>query len=94
MTTLERGYISLTIDGAKRIASQDHYWVEIASDFTLKGSVFTPGIIDADPAIRSGDEVIIRQENSLKAVGVATMHAREMIDARAGEAVKTRHIIS
>jgi archaeosine synthase len=92
MTTLERGYISLTINGAMRLETHQQYWVDIANDFTLKGSIFTPGIIDADDQIRTGDEVIIRQQNKLKAVGTAQMSAKEMKEMTSGEAVKTRHI--
>jgi predicted RNA-binding protein len=44
MVTEERGLISLTMEGGERLASAEQYWVEIFDDFTLKGSVFAPGI--------------------------------------------------
>ncbi len=93
MITLERGFISLTLDGAKRIESSKTYWVEIADDFTLKGSVFAPGVIDADPNIRKGDEIIVLQNHTLQGVGVAQMNAETMKQAKSGEAVKIRHSI-
>lgn len=93
MITAERGFISLTLDGAKRIESSGTYWVEISGDFTLKGSVFAPGVIDADANIRKGDEIIVLQNHVLKGVGVAQMDGETMKKAMSGEAVKIRHTI-
>jgi archaeosine synthase len=89
----ERGLISLTIDGAEKIAKSDNYWVEIYDDFTLKGSVFAPGVKDTDDEIRVGDEVIVIKNNKLFAVGVAQMNGDEMKKSSQGEAVKVRHRI-
>jgi archaeosine synthase len=91
MLTEERGLISLTLDGANRLDTKEHYWVEIADDFTLKGSVFAPGVIDADVAIRIGDEVLVKKKESLCGVGVALMNGDEMRELNHGEAVKIRH---
>jgi len=91
MVTEERGLISLTIEGGKRLVDAEHYWVEIFDDFTLKGSVFAPGIKNADESIRIGDEVIIRKDTRLCGVGVALMNGKEMVESRQGEAVKLRH---
>jgi len=93
MITEERGFISLTIDGAERIMTSGKYWVEIYDDFTLKGSVFAPGVKDADSNIRIGDEVIVIQKEKLCAVGVAQMNGEEMKESTYGEAVKVRHIV-
>jgi archaeosine synthase len=93
MLTKERGLISLTVDGAQRIADAKTYWIEIYDDFTLKGSVFAPGIKDADESIRIGDEVVVLKNKTLCAVGVAQMNGNEMIEATHGEAVKIRHRI-
>jgi len=93
MITRERGLISLTIQGAERIVKSEKYWVEIFDDFTLTGSVFSPGIKKADENIRVGDEVIILQKQKLLAVGVAMMNGFEMKTSDHGEAVKIRHII-
>ena len=92
MITKERGLISLTLDGARRIADSGQYWVEIYDDFQLKGSVFAPGVKNADEAIRIGDEVIVLRNKKLCAVGVAMMNGNEMKESLHGEAVKTRHI--
>ena len=93
MMTKERGFISLTMEGAKKIAHCGEYWVEIYDDFTLKGSIFAPGIKDADETVRIGDEVIVLQNKKMCAVGVAQMNGTEMKETDKGEAVKTRHII-
>ena len=79
MLTEERGLLSLTMDGANRLVETDQYWVEIYDDFTLKGSIFAPGVKDADDSIRIGDEVLVKKNNRLCGVGVALMSGTEMI---------------
>jgi archaeosine synthase len=93
MLTEERGLLSLTMDGANRLGETEHYWVEISDDFTLKGSVFAPGIKDADASIRIGEEVLVKKKNRLCGVGVALMNGKEMTESTHGEAVKIRHHI-
>ncbi|MCX6662400.1 MAG: archaeosine synthase subunit alpha [Euryarchaeota archaeon] len=93
MLTEERGLLSLTMDGANRLGEKEQYWVEISDDFTLKGSVFAPGIVDADESIRIGDEVLVRKKDRLIGVGVALMNGKEMTESMHGEAVKIRHHI-
>ena len=93
MITKERGLISLTINGAEKISDSEKYWVEIYSDFILKGSVFAPGVKDADNEIRIGDEVVVTRNKKLCAVGVAQMNGEEMKEVKQGEAIKIRHII-
>jgi len=90
MITQDRGLISLTLDGANKIKS---YSVKISSDFDLIGSVFAPGVINADKNIRIGDEVIVKNKKQIVAVGVAQMNSEEMIQSTYGEAVKVRHKI-
>ncbi len=91
MLTEERGLLSLTMDGANRLGGTEQYWVEISDDFTLKGSVFAPGIKDADDSIRIGDEVLVKKKDRLCGVGVALMNGKEMKESTHGEAVKIRH---
>lgn len=94
MITKERGFISLTLEGGKRITERGDYTVHISDDFTLKGSLFAPAIYAADSNIRRGDEVGIIQQNNLIAVGVALMNGDEMKQRMYGEAVKVRHVSS
>ncbi|HWR64122.1 MAG TPA: archaeosine synthase subunit alpha [Candidatus Thermoplasmatota archaeon] len=91
MLTEERGLLSLTMDGANRLVEAEQYWVEIYDDFTVKGSIFAPGVKDADDSIRIGDEVLVKKDNRLCGVGVALMSGTEMIQSSHGEAVKIRH---
>jgi archaeosine synthase len=91
MISPERGFLSLTLQGAQRFTDSEHYWVEIYDDVPLIGSIFTPGIKDADESIRIGDEIILRKQEELCGVGVALMNGREMKESHHGEAVKLRH---
>ncbi|MFH1012949.1 MAG: archaeosine synthase subunit alpha [Thermoplasmatota archaeon] len=91
MITEKRGLISLTLDGGNRLLSHEKCIVHLSAGFSLKGSVFVPGIKDADPYIRRGDEVLIVQNDELQAVGVAMMNGEEMMRRTYGEAVKVRH---
>ena len=93
MITRERGLISLTINGAEKLIGSKKYWVEIYDDFKLKGSVFSPGVKNADENIRIGDEVIVLQKGRLQGVGVALMNGEEMKQSSYGEAVKIRHLV-
>ena len=91
MVVKERGLISLTLDGAKRLLKSNDYWVEIYGDFELIGSVFAPGVKNADNKIRKGDDVVIIKDGKLEGIGVAQMNGHEMINSNYGEAIKVRH---
>ena len=93
MITRERGLISLTINGAEKLLDSDKYWVEIYDDFKLIGSIFAPGVKNADDNIRIGEEVIVIKNRKLAAVGVSQMNGEEMKKSDHGEAVKIRHRI-
>ncbi|MDR0791191.1 MAG: DUF5591 domain-containing protein [Methanomassiliicoccaceae archaeon] len=90
MLTAERGMVSLTIDGAERLAGTGKNVVEM-NDFEIKGNVFAVGVTKADHGIRTGDEVVVTMNGSVKAVGVAMMSGAEMEDLKRGIAVKVRH---
>ncbi|KYK30637.1 MAG: hypothetical protein AYK22_03390 [Thermoplasmatales archaeon SG8-52-3] len=91
MTTKDRGLISLTLNGAEQLIDSKMYWLEIYDDFKLIGSIFAPGVKNADSEIRVGDEVIVLKNDKLVAVGVAQMNGEEMKKSYHGEAVKVRH---
>jgi archaeosine synthase len=90
------GLISLTLDGGARLLDSGVYWVRI-DEFPMKGDVFAPGVLDADPVIRPYDEVVVysgsEKEKRLKAVGRAQMSGSEMVEAEKGTAVKVRHFV-
>ncbi len=90
MMTAERGMISLTLDGAQILADMGRNVVEMM-DFELKGNLFAIGVTKADPSIRIGDEAIIMLNGKVKAVGVAMMSGREMVELNRGIAVRVRH---
>ena len=86
----ELGKLSLTLEGGAILSERDAHWVEI-EDFRPEGSVFAVGVTAADERIRVGDEVVVRHDREVRAVGVAAMAAREMVDLKRGEAVHVRH---
>jgi archaeosine synthase len=53
--------------------------------------VLAPGVVDADDAIRVGDEVVVEGPDAY-AVGRARMFGREMAESTRGEAVQVRHV--
>jgi archaeosine synthase len=90
MLIAERGMTSLTLEGAKVLAEGRSFWVEI-DDFQPKGSVMAVGVVEADPAIRIEDEVVITHKDELRGVGKAAMSVPEMLKSVRGIAVKVRH---
>ncbi len=90
LLTPERGMISLTLEGAERLASKGLHLVEI-EDFDLTGNLFAKGVKSADPVMRIGDEAIIMRNGQVEGVGIASMSAAEMTSSERGEAVRVRH---
>jgi archaeosine synthase alpha-subunit len=90
MLTPDRGMISLTLDGAERIAASGKFLVHM-KDFDMAGSLFAVGVESADPELRIGDEAIVMRKGKVEAVGVAMMSGAEMADSAKGEAVRIRH---
>ena len=67
-----------------------------AVKFLYNGAdVMAPGIIDADPDIKEGDIVWVREEKHGKplVVGKALMDGEDMVEGKSGKAVKTVHSI-
>ncbi len=87
-----RGLLSLTLSGGALLSGQDAYGVEI-EDFIPQGNIFAVGVTGASGEIRVGDDVVVRHDGQVRAVGTARMNAREMIDAERGEAVRVRHAL-
>ncbi len=88
----ERGLLSLTLDGGRVLSQSNVYCVEI-DDFYPQGSVFAVGVSDADAGIRIGDDVVVRRGQDVRAVGVAEMPGKEMIESERGVAVRVRHAV-
>jgi len=93
MLNPERGFFSLTLDGAKALHKvTDVFDVEIDFDPTGKGSIFAPGIKNASQGIRTGDEVCITRDGELIGVGVAEMCGIDLNESKSGVGVKVRHL--
>jgi len=86
------GVLSFTTAGARKWAESDapSKVVEI-DEFVPHGSVLAPGVVDADEAIRTGDEVIVSGPKAF-GVGRASMFGSEMQESTRGIAVETRHV--
>jgi len=92
------GRLTLSIDGAARLKaalSVPSYRVTIQEDvaeFPRKGkNVFAKHVTAADPAIRSGDEVlVVTTEDNLLATGTAVLSGEEMLHFKYGVAVHVR----
>ncbi|MFB3766491.1 MAG: archaeosine synthase subunit alpha [Methanotrichaceae archaeon] len=84
------GMLALSIEGARRLEPLGGYKVTIG-DFVPKGSLLAPGVVDADPQIRPGDEIIIVGEKAF-GVGRAKMSGWEMVESRRGMAAEIRQI--
>ncbi len=83
------GTIALTVEGGLRLAAQPHYRVKIG-DFLPHSSILAPGVLEADPQIRPGDEVLVEGERFF-GVGRALMSGWEIKECRKGIAVELRH---
>jgi len=82
------GMLRPTIDGWNLIP--DGYRVTI-DDFVPEGDVLVPGVENADPQIREGDEVLVVGARAI-ATGRAALPAGEMLRSRRGVAVRVRKI--
>ncbi|MEW5937487.1 MAG: DUF5591 domain-containing protein [Candidatus Thermoplasmatota archaeon] len=85
----QKGQISLTMAGG-RLLAQAHAWRVQIDDFMPQGSVFVSGVLEVDPEIRAGDEVVVVHGDDLRAIGTAKMSAAEISSATKGEAVRIR----
>jgi len=88
----DSGLLSLTLEGAKRIALLNQYWVRLDAPSVKGGSIFAVGVREADASIRPGDEVIIlNNQGEVTATGRSEMSGREMCELDRGRAVSVRH---
>jgi len=88
--SFDTGLYSLNLPGGERVYEMGVNWVEI--DFEMKTStLFTPGVVDADPNILPMDEVVVVRNGEVMGVGKAVLNGNEMKSATKGVAVKIRH---
>lgn len=86
-----RGLFHLTVHGAARMFEAHPLEVEIDPKVELRGDLFDPGVLRADPAIRTGDAVLLAREGRLLAVGEAERPGPLMGKLGRGLAVTVRH---
>ncbi len=86
-----RGMLSLTLEGGRVLLAREKAYCVTIEDFRPEGNVFAVGVTGADPNIREGDDVAVVCGDEIRAVGVARMPAREMVESKRGEAVRVRH---
>ena len=94
----EDGLLNLRWEAAKRLhesSNSPKYRVVVeegTGEFNAKGfNVFCKFVLDADPDIRSGDDVLVVDvEDRFYAVGRASVSSRMMIEGKNGTAVKIR----
>jgi archaeosine synthase len=88
LATLTPGYgtLAVSVEGARAF---DAPRVEI-DDFVPEGSVLAPGVVDADEAVRIGDDVLFEGPSAV-GVGRARMRGEEMARSGRGVAVSVRH---
>lgn len=86
-----RGLFHLTVEGARRLLPTHAMEVRIAPELEVRGDLFTPGVREADPAIRLGDAVVLTRGDELVAVGEAVLPGPLMTQLPKGLAVAVRH---
>ncbi len=86
---LEAGLLRPTFEGWRRLG--EGYRVMIDA-FVPQGDILAPGVLDVDPRIRPGDEVLVVGPLAL-ATGRAAMSADEMRASTRGVAVKRRKVM-
>lgn len=90
MVDPERGFLSLTLDGAKRLLEAGGPWLQL-ENFELRGDIFAGGIEAVGGSFQPGDEVVLVQKGELAGVGVALFGSHLMVRLQRGLAVKVRH---
>ena len=78
------------MNGAITYASQGGPIV-VAEDFKLIGDLFAVGVKSYKGNWNIGDQVVIKQNDEVTAVGIAKMVPEEMISMNRGVAVEVRH---
>jgi archaeosine synthase len=87
------GTLALTSSGARAWVESDVPEKRVEIDgFVPHGSVLAPGIVDADPEIRVGDEVVFEGPKAF-GIGRATMHGRALAESTRGVGIDVRHVI-
>jgi archaeosine synthase alpha-subunit len=87
----QRGLFQLTVAGGQRLMASGRLQVEVDPNVDLKGDLFGPGVVTANPEIRTGDAVLLVRAGGLLGVGEARLPGPLMADRPRGCAVHVRH---
>lgn len=87
----ERGLFQSTVAGGTRMMEAHPLEVEVRPEVPMAGDLFVPGVAKADPAIRTGDAVLLVRDGKLLAVGEAALPGPLMGQLGRGLAVRLRH---
>lgn len=86
------GFFQLTLTGAIYFGNKFPHIVDIGP-FDFMTNIFAAGVIEASESIQLGDEIVIRQEGDIVAIGEAAMSGKEMVQATRGIALYVREKI-
>jgi archaeosine synthase len=84
------GGFGLTLNGGLSYASHNGP-VVFAEDFKLVGDLFAVGVKGYEGDWNIGDQVVIKQNDAVTAVGISKMNPEEMVSMKRGLAVEVRH---
>ena len=84
------GGFGLTLKGGIEYSLQDGPII-IAENFKLVGDLFAVGVKSYKGNWNIGDQVVIKQNDVVTAVGIAKMVPEEMLSMKRGVAVEVRH---
>ena len=84
------GGFGLTLSGGKAYSSNGGGIVK-AENFKLIGDLFAVGVKSYEGSWNIGDQVVIKQNDTVTGVGIAKMMPEEMIAMKRGIAVEVRH---
>jgi len=87
-TDPSHGLLRPTFEGWSLLETGYRVYID---DFIPQGDILAPGVVDADPVIRPGDEVLVIGDKAM-ATGRAAMGADEMIRSSRGVAVRVRKV--
>ncbi|HWQ67361.1 MAG TPA: archaeosine synthase subunit alpha [Methanospirillum sp.] len=82
------GLFRPTFEGWQMIETGYRVYID---NFVPQGDILAPGVVQADPRIREGDEVLVIGDKAM-ATGRAAMGADEMIRSTRGVAVRVRKV--
>jgi archaeosine synthase len=82
------GMLRPTFEGWSLIETGYRVYID---NFVPQGDILAPGVVEADPSIREGDEVLVIGDCAL-ATGRASMSADEMVRSSRGVAVRVRKV--